>query len=519
VLGGRADDGPTERYEDHVAACADCRRFDRRLRAIYRGPMLPTDLGPRAHEREFSAILRRLERARARSPGERRAAAVPLALAACLVVAVLLSAKWLTLRWTGAAACPAPVAGAADLRADATDRSDEGGIDHPAQMVGRVLGGSASIVDVAAEAPDRNMFTPGTRIVVERGESLQVGLLGKILANFHEGADVEWTTASPDLIELSLERGLVAIRYDRLASDPVLQIRTPTAIVRVIGTVFTVHVQDGKHAVVSTLRGQVEVLDRSTGRLVAEVAAGYRFDVTTATFADVGKIEVRAALPLSTEKERADGQGEAQIPATWVVPGLPEDPEHRTIEHVLAWGGREDLAGEPVRGAPTPRRQAHRPAVVQDNEGADLMAMLMRDAEATREEELTRHLARCRDLYDSLETRHAAAICVRKFMTAYGQDARAVEGYLLNGMLRMDYALDYRAAEVAFREFLARAPTHEKAELAHYRLWLVSTEAGRIAAAVAQGRAYLTRYPDGRYVGQVLQRFPELKSSYGTGMP
>jgi hypothetical protein len=95
-------------------------------------------------------------------------------------------------------------------------------------------------------------------------------------------------------------------------------------------------------------------------------------------------------------------------------------------------------------------------------------------------------------------------------MDTYGDDPRAVEGYLLVGILRMDYALDHRAADAAFGEFLRRAPGHPRAELAMYRLWLSSTEEGRIAQALERGQRYLERYPNGKYVGKILQRFPEL---------
>jgi hypothetical protein len=76
----------------------------------------------------------------------------------------------------------------------------------------------------------------------------------------------------------------------------------------------------------------------------------------------------------------------------------------------------------------------------------------------------------------------------------------------------MDYALDYKAAEVALSTFLRRAPGDPNAETAVYRMWLSAVEDGRISVALARGRQYLQRYGDGRYVGKILERFPELKS-------
>ena len=46
-----------------------------------------------------------------------------------------------------------------------------------------------------------------------------------------------------------------------------------------------------------------------------------------------------------------------------------------------------------------------------------------------------------------------------------------------------------------------------------YKLVLCSIEAGKVTEGRNRGRAYLERYPDGRYVGLILQRLPELKSA------
>jgi outer membrane protein assembly factor BamD (BamD/ComL family) len=97
-------------------------------------------------------------------------------------------------------------------------------------------------------------------------------------------------------------------------------------------------------------------------------------------------------------------------------------------------------------------------------------------------------------------------------MAEHGDDADVVEGHLLIGILRMDYANDYPAAKLAFERFLERAPGHPDAELARYRLWLANTERGAIHEAIDCGREYLRRYPTGKYAGKILQRFPKLVS-------
>ena len=96
-------------------------------------------------------------------------------------------------------------------------------------------------------------------------------------------------------------------------------------------------------------------------------------------------------------------------------------------------------------------------------------------------------------------------------MRDYDEEPGVVEALLLIGILRMDFAHDYQAANLHFEEFLRRAPDHPKAELAHYKRWLASTESGQIPRALERGKAYLKRYPHGQYVGRILARYPELK--------
>jgi len=513
VMSGRAHPDTRERYEGHLRVCADCRRVHRVLHALYEGPEGPAALQGMHEEREFQAIMRRTRGEDAahwyQSFGPRLGIAALSAVAGALALSLFNVTPDL----------PEILDGDTEIISDsslewwAPDAELEGGIDHPAQSYGRIVGGSAEVTVLGGQAPTTNTFAVGTRFVAGLEESIQVGLVGKIVANFTAGSDVEWTTASPSLLELNLSRGLVAVRYDRRPSDPMLHVRTPTALVRVMGTVFTVQVDSEANTVVSVLDGEVQVHHPEDNRLLAEVEAGYRFDVSKSTFADVGRTEVRAALPLSSgvfgeriAMSEAQALADARIPPTWNVPGLPSTFEYRTLSRVpMRIGSDEGIA---IDVGEQPRRA--RRARVSDDEGEDLIEQLVRDAEVARSKELSDWLERCRELYYSPETRYRSARCLSGFMDTYGDDPRAVEGYLLVGILRMDYALDHRAADMAFAEFLRRAPGHPRAELAMYRLWLSSTEEGRIAQALERGQRYLERYPNGKYVGKILQRFPEL---------
>jgi ferric-dicitrate binding protein FerR (iron transport regulator) len=539
VISGRAPADVVVTYAAHLERCEECRRADRTLRAVFAGPRAPAPLSPAALDHTFTAALARRPLEAARLRHSRQLTSVAL---------VGLSAASMALTWTLLSPWRPPVA--EDF--DELSRGDEleltaprwrapragtsgsawsaaaGGIDHPAQAYGRVVGGRAALALPSGEPWSSSTFEVGTRFRVGAEESVQVGLAGKMVANFSAQTEVTWSSASPELIELELDRGLLAVRYDRRPSDPILQVRTPTAVVRVVGTVFTVQVEPDDSTTVAVLRGEVEVRAPEDMRLVAEVEAGYRFDVARSMYTDVARDEVAAALPLSNEASPPPGPAgtfegaieplaDGKIPDSWRVPGLPDDAEQRDLAHVPTLPSRSVLVAQDVQNvppAPEARRAPTEPApiAVPDDEGEDLLDALARDAERTRKRELVATLEHCRKLHESPDTRYLAARCLSKFVAVHGDDPLAVEGFLLVGILRMDYALDFRAADTAFEDFLRRAPYHPRAEYARFRLWLAATEDGRISTALERGRDYIRRYPTGRYVGKILRRFPELKS-------
>ena len=536
VMSDRATPAASDLYHGHIRECRECRRMHRLLYALYEGPIVPAAPAGVDEEKQFHAALRRSREERPAPWYHKlsmRAGVAALAGSAAVLGMALFDigpgkdlAGLMDSDATVATASP-------DLRIGAPSHhggpDDAGGIEHPAQSYGRIIGGHAKVSTKDGEAIT-DAFGVGTRFEVAKDQPMQVGLAGKLVANFTPGTDVTWTAASPILLELELERGIAAIRYDRKPSDPILQVRTPDAVVRVVGTVFTVQVEDEGDTRVSVLRGQVEVLSPSNNRQLAELESGFRYDVHTGTFADVGLVEVAAAMPLSNDRAEAGAGPEdilaladGRIPDDWHVPGLPSG-EFRTLEYVpaaadevpdieLSVGADRGDGGSPMTIEPitattteTPTRRARR------DDGQDIIEALVRDTEASKRQEMLDKLEACRSLYYSPKRRYRAAACLSSFISKYGNDPAAAEGYLLTGMLRMDYALDYKAAEKAFETFLKRAPKHSNAEVAHYRMWLAAVEDGRISVALQCARKYLSKYPDGRYVGRILQRFPELKS-------
>ena len=498
------------RYHAHLRGCDACRRAHQLLLAVYRGPdPASSGLGMVARDREFSAIIRKVRVGAPVSWYRRRASLVGVA-----AMTAALALLWLAPRGAGAPGQGdrAPQQAARALAGpEAPSEPDEAeGLGHHARAdYGRVVAGSSFVAD--GDRPvATDTFPVGTRFEVFPGSSMQVGLVGKILANFGSGAEVHWTRADPGVVELDVHRGMIAVRYERLPADPILKVRTPTAVVRVVGTVFTVEVDDDGDTAVAVLRGEVEVADASSGDLLAEVSAGYRFDASRATYADIGRDEVGLAMPLSDggRGDASDLFADGTVPPSWIVPGLSNERGLRRIEHIVvrapAAAGRR-RAERPASRAPVGRHD------VRGDDGQALIDKLVRDTRISRRDQLMASLARCQRLYESAETRYLSARCLTRFMRDHGDDDIA-EGHLLIGILRMDFANDYPAAKQAFSKFLARAPSHPDAELARYRLWLASTENGDIHEAIGHGRDYLRRYPDGKYAGKILQRFPRLVS-------
>ncbi|KIG12038.1 hypothetical protein DB30_02093 [Enhygromyxa salina] len=554
VIQGRAHPELAQLYHGHLACCRGCQRYHHRLEAIYRRPSAGPALDGFARDLEFAAILER-----AKSQGQRpvqaralRRVSTSAGVAALTVVAVILALA-LVVPSFGARLFQPPAVAQLELRSDTgyTSYGDDihipvgHGLSHQAQKFARVIGwevgpglagpgAQVELTDAEGRPTTGDSLTVGTQITTSDA-AVQVAFVGRLIANFQPHTVARWNSASANLVEFGLISGTIAVRYDRRPGDPILQVRTPNAIVRVVGTVFTVTVHEGRTSV-SVLRGKVVVVDPSNGRPLGEVEAGFRFNVDDSSYRDVGRQEVAAALPLSELGEllvTVSDAGEliieeprrefGQIPRAWTVPGLSNDPAQRILDRVLdpdaapsssevAQAGARSAGRPPARVDPSSAHARARPT--SDNGEAATRELINKQVrrERDRKAHVEARLERCRVLQAEPETRFRAARCLGDFMSELGDEPEAVEGLLLLGTLRMDFAHDYQSATRNFEEFLRRAPQHPKAELARYKLVLAAIEAGYIPHALQRGLAYLRHYPDGQYVGRILQRFPELKS-------
>jgi len=544
VIVGRATSQVSKCYFDHLAHCSHCRRFHRILNATYLGPELPIGLSTLRQEQEFSDILARIPPLRRPVPFFQRffGQLHSYPYFAASVLAVFFGLFWFAPQIDLLASfSPTNHDPASQSKANSINK-DQGGIEHHSQNFGRVIAGAVELQRTDSRSASPDTFQVGTKILVDQGEPVQVTLLGKILASFQPKSHIRWMTGAPSLVELYLEQGMLAIRYDRLPADPILQIHTPDAVVRVIGTVFTV-AQDSKgQTSVSVLRGKVDVLDPVDLRLMAEVEAGFRFDVATTTFSDLGRTEVEAALPLSNEgTDLATGQ----IPDNWAVPGLPSQSKYRRVDHIpdivepsfhatvvppvhssdhsnshTASSGRSSGGERLSRTQKSSARRHGQPSNTsfeKSDEEIVLTSLLERaivSAHASKNHKIAREVesarVQCADLYDSPRTRFLAADCLNRFLVKYRNAPQSIEGLLLLGILRMDFARDYQQAIRAFESFLEQAPKHPRAEMAAYRRVLAHIESGSTTKATHLARQYLESYPNGAHVGHILLRFPKL---------
>ncbi len=408
-----------------------------------------------ARDREFSAILRKVRTA-APVPWYRQNVSLAgvAGLAAVLAWLLVVPAGGPALHESGDTA-PGRSRDSSPVEAPALAEPERAaGLDHHAQAdYGRVVAGNSFVAE--GERPvATDTFPVGTRFEVFPGSSMQIGLVGKILANFGSGSEVHWTRADPGVVELDLRRGMIAVRYERLPADPILKIRTPSAIVRVVGTVFTVEVDDHGDTAVAVLRGEVEVLDPTTQDLLAEVSAGYRFDVARSTYADVGRPEVGLAMPLSHGD--GDALADGSIPPSWVVPGLPDIPGLRRLEHIVARTPAPAIArASTVRTAPCTSAGARSTATtVRPSSTSSCATPGRRAANSSWPRSRTARASTSRP-------RRATSrpVASRNSMSEHGDDDIA-EGHLLIGIPRMDFANDYPPPKQAFEKFLARAPDH-----------------------------------------------------------
>jgi TolA-binding protein len=274
--------------------------------------------------------------------------------------------------------------------------------------------------------------------------------VGEATTNLAQRTDVAWTPAERTL---TLANGAVTVDVAHQAGRR-FRVRTPRFIVEVMGTRFTVELSG-----VRTQRGLVRIL-RPDGTQIARVEAGQTWrDDPVAERASASLV----ATPQPAEAPSAGAAGTLRAKAVVGVAGA---------------------AGAFAARAPMTATPAVKPSTV--NRLAEARHLLSRG--------------------DAASARRLAATLFRQ-RGDLAVEARVLfaESFLVEGR----YADAVDAYRVVARDF----PRSEQAETSLFTVAQLEGEHGRPADTRAALRAYVSRYPHGRFAREVGDRLSRLSSA------
>jgi len=136
----------------------------------------------------------------------------------------------------------------------------------PVVSEGRVVRAEGKVLVDGSDLADRGVFSiaDGTAAEVEEGGRLSFRVDDVALVSLVGEARWSVSSASDQLLEMELPSGRLAVEF-RGSSGRMLDVRTPDALVRVRGTLFTVEVIPGEATRVGVVEGWVEVVPVGSG--------------------------------------------------------------------------------------------------------------------------------------------------------------------------------------------------------------------------------------------------------------
>src|SRR5262245_16667387 len=90
IIQGRGHPQLEQLHQTHLASCSDCQRYLHRLEAVYRKPRKVAPLDSFARDREFAAILARMQPSTASSRNNQRRLAASGSVGMLVAVAAIL---------------------------------------------------------------------------------------------------------------------------------------------------------------------------------------------------------------------------------------------------------------------------------------------------------------------------------------------------------------------------------------------------------------------------------------------
>lgn len=464
---GRASSADRMRLEVHLQRCVGCAARTERLRGLAeilrREPVV-------VHASDRAIVAAALIGASSEQPRDatRRVPPVSLAIAAAALIAVSITAAWLATRDA------APIADRHERRPAVPERAPAPG---------------------PSAAPDERIEPREPERVVAEAPAAASPALATGRARPCEGVTTEAVAGAAAFVlrsegrtcRLRLDTGEIRVHVDPRARVD-FAIATPSADVRVVGTVFSVGVDAERRTSVVVLRGAVEV---AAGDRSVRVRGGS--EVAVAAPGAAAPSEVRAAPApmlrtlrhLATHLEEAPG---AAATATEATPAASTEAGSSPEAVAPIADLRQMIArGQPAEARARATERSARPEYAPRR--AELLTIVAETYVMERDHR------RAFDAYEEVWT------------TSPGTTT-AANATLAAANLALDRLADPARARALYETYIRefpRAPLHETAVLGRCR---ALAAAGRAADAASCARAYLATHPDGRLRDQAERLLP-----------
>jgi len=338
-----------------------------------------------------------------------------------------------------------------------------------AASVGVAAAATAVVLVLALGSPGRGADEPGPAAQgvaqvaqAEQPSTLELADVGR--AFLHPGARVSLESRTSKRVELLQRKGKVRYEIERQVEREVVVLASGVEI-RVVGTVFTVAIEDGRVSV-TVDEGAVVVRD---GRRELQIGAGE--EVTVAGRGDVRAESDAAEEPVAEEPVEEPPLEPTSAPRR---PGKIATPDPAPEEAV------EEPEGSPTEEEPP----AEEPA--PESPEAATLSNLLEQVDAARKQG---ELVEASQLLDQIAEQ-------------FPRDPRAIAAMFTRG--NVERALgNHRKAARAYSRCFELAPSGPLAEDAMAESAACWAEAGDAARASDAAWSYLERYPSGTHAGRM----------------
>ena len=332
--------------------------------------------------------------------------------------------------------------------------------------------------------------TGATSITVGRGQAV-LGLEDGSRVHLGAHTRIRVQRLDPSAVILRLQRGTLLARVRPLPGRRPFRVVTPSATVRVTGTVFQVVVTPRATRVTVT-RGHVQV--QASGHPPRSVRAG-----STAQTRESGPLIVRPTRPQERQQVHAERQVLERLQPGRPVAPAPARPSAARVPPKKA-PAPPTAAPKPTRGTSATRPTAARNPPPAPRRSAHELLMDARQHRAAR--------------------RWGPAVAAyRRLLSEHPRSAEARTSRVALGLILLQHRGDAVGALRLFEEYLARTRTGPLAQEAAYGRIRALHRLGRSAAERAACTRFLRRYPRALAAPLVRRRLEALKKDPNGSSP